>query len=80
MMLDYGCSLNEVVLERVNGKFVFKTISPIHLTTVNKFKFKGGKLDSVTINPAQNDGLVDLGETGKQKDIKGSKLLLFRLS
>ena len=36
-MLDYGCSLNEVVCERVNGRFVFKTISPIHLTSVERF-------------------------------------------
>lgn len=78
-MLDYGCSLNEVVLERVDGKFVFKTISPIHLTTVNKFKFKGGKLDAVVINPAENDGLVDLGEDGSQKTINGDKLMLFRV-
>lgn len=78
-MLDYGCSLNEVVLERVDGKFVFKNISPIHLTTVSKFKFKGGKLDSVILNPAENDGLIDLGETGEQKTVSGDKLLLFRV-
>lgn len=77
-MLDYGCSLNEVVLERVNGRFVFKTISPIHLTTVNKFKFKGGQLSQVTINPAENDGLIEI-EDGKQKTIDGKKLVLFRL-
>lgn len=77
-MLDYGCSLNEVVLERVDGRFVFKTISPIHLTTVNKFKFKGGQLKQVTINPAENDGLIEI-EDGNQKELDGKKLLLFRV-
>lgn len=77
-MLDYGCSLNEVVLERVDGRFVFKTISPIHLSTVNKFKFKGGSLKGVVINPAENDGLLEV-EDAQQKEIDGSKLILFRV-
>ena len=77
-MLDYGCSLNEVVLERVDGKFVFKTISPIHLSTVQKFKFKGGQLKQVVLNPAENDGLIEV-EDGNQKEIDGKKLLLFRV-
>lgn len=77
-MLDYGCSLNEVVLERVDGRFVFKTISPIHLSTVQKFKFKGGQLKQVVLNPAENDGLIEV-EDGNQKEIDGKKLLLFRV-
>lgn len=76
--LDYGCSLNEVVLERVNGKFVFKTISPIHLTTVQRFEFKGGKLEKLLLNPAENDGLVKNLDVA-QKDINGSKILFFRI-
>jgi hypothetical protein len=77
-MLDYGCSLNEVVLERVDGRFVFKTISPIHLSTVQKFKFKGGNLTGVTLNPAENDGIIEVQDSA-QKEIDGSKLMLFRV-
>jgi len=77
-MLDYGCSLNEVVCERVGGQFVFKTISPIHLTTVEKFQMKGGKLDKLLLNPADNDGLVYNVDVA-QKDISGSKILFFRI-
>jgi len=77
-MLDYGCSLNEVVCERVGGTFVFKTISPIHLTTVEKFQMKGGSLDKLLLNPADNDGLVYNVDVA-QKDISGSKILFFRI-
>jgi len=77
-MLDYGCSLNEVVCERVSGNFVFKTISPIHLTTVEKFQMKGGLLDKLLLNPADNDGLVYNVDVA-QKDISGSKILFFRI-
>lgn len=77
-MLDYGCSLNEVVCERVDGKFVFKTISPIHLTTVERFQMKGGKLDKLLLNPAENDGLLYNVDVA-QKDISGSKILFFRV-
>lgn len=77
-MVDYGCSLNEVVLERVNGKMVFKTFSPIHLSTVQKFQFKGGNLDKLKLNPAENDGLVTNVDF-EDKEIDGSKVLFFRL-
>lgn len=42
-MLDYGCSINEIVCKRKDGYFVFDTISPIHLSSINKFEMKGGK-------------------------------------
>lgn len=77
-MLDYGCSLNEVVCERVAGNFVFKTISPIHLTTVQKFEMKGGQLNKLLLNPAENDGLL-VNVDVAQKDISGSKVLFFRI-
>lgn len=77
-MLDYGCSLNEVVCERVGGNFVFKNISPIHLTTVQRFQMKGGKLDKLLLNPAENDGLVQNTDAA-QKEISGSKVLFFRV-
>ena len=77
-MLDYGCSLNEVVCERVGGQFVFKTISPIHLTSVQKFEMKGGKLDRLKLNPAENDGLV-VNVDVAQKNINGDKVLFFRV-
>lgn len=77
--LDYGCSLNEVVFKRVSGRSVFNTISPIHLTTVNKWTFDKGNLKQVKINPAENDGLIDLGSTGEEVVVKGDKLLLLAL-
>ena len=77
-MLDYGCSLNEVVCERVGGQFVFKTISPIHLTSVEKFEMDGGKLKRLKLNAPENDGLlVNVGSS--QKNINGDKVLFFRV-
>lgn len=77
-MLDYGCSLNEVVCERVGGKFVFKTISPIHLTSVEKFEMDGGRLKRLKLSSPDNDGLlVNVGT--EQKNINGDKVLFFRV-
>ena len=77
-MLDYGASMFEVVLTKnTKGQFVFDTISPVHLSTVNKFSFKRGVLQQVTINPASNDGL--LFDDAATEDIDGKKVLLFRL-
>lgn len=77
-MLDYGASMFEVVLTKnTKGQFVFDVISPIHLSTVNKFNFKRGVLQQVTINPASNDGL--LFDDAATEDIDGKKVLLFRL-
>lgn len=77
-ILDYGCSLNELVYERKGGVFVFKTISPIHLTTVNKFEMQGGSLKRLKLEQAENDGLVV--NVGKQPNtISGDKVLFFRL-
>ena len=77
-ILDYGCSLNELVYERKGGVFVFKTISPIHLTTVNKFEMQGGSLKRLKLEQAENDGLVV--NVGKQPTtISGDKVLFFRL-
>lgn len=77
-MLDYGASMFEVVLTKnTKGQFVFDVISPIHLSTVNKFNFKRGVLQQVTINPASNDGL--LFDDAATEDVDGKKVLLFRL-
>ena len=77
-MLDYGCSLNEVVCKRKNGYFVFDTITPIHLSTVNKFEMKGGKLINLKLDSSLNDGLVvNVGDSPKV--ISGNKVLFFRL-
>lgn len=77
-MLDYGCSLNEVVCERVGGRFVFKTISPIHLTSVEKFEMDGGKLKRLKLSASENDGLlVNVGSA--QRNINGDKVLFFRV-
>ena len=77
-MLDYGCSLDEVVFERVNGKMVFKTISPIHLTTVEQFEMNRGKLEKLKLAQPDNDGLlVNVGSN--QQTISGDKVLFFRV-
>ena len=77
-MLDYGCSLNEVVCKRKNGYFVFDTITPIHLSTVNKFEMKGGKLINLKLDSSLNDGLV-VNVSDSPKVISGNKVLFFRL-
>ena len=77
-MLDYGCSLNEIVCKRKNGYFVFDTITPIHLSTVNKFEMKGGKLINLKLDSSLNDGLV-VNVGNEPKVISGSKVLFFRL-
>jgi len=77
-MLDYGCSLNEVVCKRKDGIFVFDTITPIHLSSVNRFEMKGGKLKSLKLDAPDNDGLlVDVDNA--PKTLKGEKVLFFRL-
>ena len=77
-MLDYGCSINEVVCKRKNGYFVFDTITPIHLSTVNKFEMKGGKLINLKLDSSLNDGLV-VNVSDSPKVISGNKVLFFRL-
>ena len=77
-MLDYGASMFEVVLNKnTKGQWVFEVISPVHLSTVNKFTFQRGVLQKVTINPASNDGL--LFDSAATEDLDGRKVLLFRL-
>lgn len=76
--LDYGCSLSEVVAERQEGKFVFKGISPIHLTTVQRFEMKEGKLDKLHLNQAENDGLV-WDTSAVQPVLNGDKVLFIRI-
>ena len=77
-MLDYGCSLHEVVLKRDNGISVFQNISPIHLSTVNKFKFKQGVLEQLQVGAVDNDGLVETVGNVEAK-LSGDKVLFFRL-
>ena len=77
--LDYGASLSEVVLEKnAQGFWVFKNISPIHLSTVNRFTFEKGTLIKAEIIPAENDGLI-MNKDVDIKDVDGKKLLLIRL-
>lgn len=77
--LDYGASLSEVVLEKnAQGFWVFKNISPIHLSTVNRFTFEKGTLIKAEIIPAENDGLI-MNKDVDVKDVDGKKLLLIRL-
>lgn len=76
--LDYGCSLNEFTFKRSGGHMVFDNISPIHLSTVDRFQMKGGKLLHLEITTAENDGLInDVSVT--QTEVKGDKILFFRI-
>lgn len=77
-MLDYGCSLNEVVCERKNGNFVFKTISPIHLSTVERFEMGGGKLKKLHLAASENDGLL-VNTDSTERVVSGDKVLFYRV-
>lgn len=77
-LLDYGASMFEIVPQKdAKGQWVFKNLSPIHLSTVTRFTFEGGELSKVDLVPAQNDGLVY--NSGNPIDLDGKKVLLFRL-
>lgn len=76
--LDYGCSLNEVVFKREGGRVVFKNISPIHLTSVEKFVMEKGKLKKVILTPSPNDGIIQ-EVSPKKQEVDGDKLLFFRI-
>lgn len=77
-MLDYGVSLNEMTFKRKGGLFVFDTITPIHLSNVNKFYFDRGRLVKIELTPAENDGNLTINLDRQQKEIKGDKILMFR--
>ena len=76
--IDYGCSLNEVVLKRDGGFLVFKEISPIHLTSVERFEMEGMKLKQLHLNAPENDGLITQTLKG-ETSLKGDKVLFFRI-
>jgi len=77
-LLDYGASMFEIVpVKDAKGQWVFKNLSPIHLSTVNRFTFDGGELEKVDLVPAQNDGLVYV--SGNPINLDGKKVLMFRL-
>ena len=77
-MLDYGASMFEVVTKRNNkGQWVFDIISPVHLSTVNRFTFEKGVLKKVDLTAAENDGLIF--NDASPVELDGSKVLLFRL-
>lgn len=77
-MLDYGASMFEIVPHKdAQGQWVFKNLSPVHLSTVNRFTFDGGELLKVELTPAQNDGIV--AQVGNPVELDGKKVLMFRL-
>ena len=77
-MLDYGTSMFEVVIAKnKKNQWVFEVISPIHLSTVERFTFRQGSLVKVQLAPAENDGLIF--NDGAQAELDGKKVLLFRL-
>ena len=76
--LDYGCSLNEVTFKREGSYNVFANISPIHLTTVQRFEMKGGKLVKLHLTKAENDGLIQ-DTSSTSPSVQGDKVLFFRI-
>ena len=77
-MLDYGASMFEIVPHKdAQGQWVFKNLSPVHLSTVNRFTFDGGELLKMELTPAQNDGIV--AQVGNPVELDGKKVLMFRL-
>lgn len=76
-IIDYGASINEVVLKRDGGYMVFDEISPIHLTTVERFEMKNNTLMKLHLATPENDGLLVQESGGGVVD--GKKLLFFRL-
>lgn len=77
-LLDYGSSMFEIVAQKDgSGQWVFKNLSPVHLSTVNRFTFEGGDLEKVDLVPATNDGVVV--QKGNPINLDGKKVLLFRL-
>lgn len=75
--LDYGHSMFEMVFQRVEGKFVYKTFSPIHPININKYVYSRNKLDKLIVNPADNDGQL-IQNTAAQEEVSGDKVLMFR--
>lgn len=77
-MLDYGSSMFEIVPQKdTSGLWVFKNLSPIHISTVSRFTFDGGELKKVELLPAANDGLVV--NKAKTSVLDGKKVMLIRL-
>jgi len=77
-LLDYGSSMFEIVAQKDGqDQWVFKNLSPVHLSTVTRFTFDGGDLEQVDLTPAMNDGLVV--QKGDPIKLDGKKVLLFRL-
>lgn len=77
-VLDYGCSLNEVVFKKEGNTFVFDNISPIHLSSVSRFEFNGGRLEKLHLHEAENDGLV-VNKLSTNQEVSGDKVLFFRI-
>lgn len=78
--MEYGVAIFETVLERVNGRMVFKTFSPIHPKDVKRYVYKNNVLEEIVLTPAENDGLIDNGSNGQEVTITGDKIVMIRLN
>lgn len=78
-MCSYGNSIFEMVLDRVDGKMVFKTFVPIHPINVNKYVFKRNKLTRLELSPPENDGVL-IQQDSSEKIIQGDKVIMFALN
>lgn len=78
--MEYGIALFEIVPQRKDGVVVFKTFSPIHPKDVKKYVFEKNTLKKLVLNPAENDGLIDNGQTGEEIEIAGDKIIMMRLN
>lgn len=77
--LDYGLSIFEQVFQRVEGKMVYKTFSPIHPIDVKKYVYKRNILEELELTPSTNDGQLIQNDVAEKK-LKGDKVLMFKLN
>ena len=77
--LDYGHSMLEQVMKRVDGRMVFNTFSPIHPINVQKYVFDRNTLVKLELNTAENDGLL-IQTVDNMKEVDGAKVLMFKLN
>lgn len=78
-MLPYGHSMFEIVMKKDGNEFTFDTFSPIHPINVQKYVYSRNKLEKLELNPSENDGQL-IQNTAKQEDLKGEKVLMFKLN
>lgn len=77
--LDYGNSVFELVMHRVEGRQVFKTFSPIHPINIKRYTYQRNSLEKVELSPPENDGEL-IKNQAMSTEIDGKKILMFRVN